>query len=232
MSYKGFKIVCLGTYCLPRVITTVCNFKATKAQGEKTCPYDLAFCWNFEAILNNLDNEFSDFFSGIEHNFVQNNEVKDEISNIFTSKFNAKYWKDDNAGFIFNHEDGFTFEEFKTRYLKRINNLYEYINIEELELYFLIATFKPITNDQIEKLNNIIMRYRKPDSYYNIILNQSGENLTIKSSNTKVIDCAEFNPLFKGDWGLMLKEHGKYTLADEFYRKINNELMKIILRVN
>ena len=67
---------------------------------------------------------------------------------------------------------------------------------------------------------------------YEQLLNQSEENLAIKSSNTKVIDCAEFNPLFKGDWGLMLKEHGKYTLADEFYRKINNELMKIILRVN
>lgn len=231
MSYKGFKIVCLGTYCLPRVIATVCHFKATKASGEKTCPFDLAFCWNFDAILNDLDNEFIDFFNGIEYDDIKNIKVKDEICNIFTSKLNAKFWKNDDAGYIFNHEDGFSLEEFKDRYTKRINNLYEYIKDEEYELYFLIASFNPITNQQIERLNNIIMRYRKSNSFYNIILNQSEEKPDICSNNTHIIDCAQFNQLFKGDWGLMLKEHEKYTLANNFYTMANNEFKKIILRI-
>ena len=231
MSYKGFKIVCLGTYCLPRVIATVSYFKATKASGEKTCPLDLAFCWNFGAILENLDNEFAEFFNNIDYDYIKNNEVKNEICNIFNSKLNAKFWKDDKAGFIFNHEDGFTLEEFKDRYEKRINNLYEYIKDEEKELYFLISTFNPLSNQQIDKLNNIIMRYRKPNSFYNIILNQSNIKLDINNANTYIIDCNEFNQLFKGDWGLMLKEHDKYTLANKFYSKINREFQKIILRI-
>lgn len=232
MSYKGFRIICLGTYCLPRVIATVTHFKATKTSGEKSCPFDLSFCWNFDAILENLDNEFKNFFNQIEYDYIQNKKVKGEICNIFNSKLNAKFWKNDDAGFIFNHEEGFTFEEFKTRYQTRISNLYEYIKDEEYELYFLIASFNPITNQQIEELNKIVNRYRKPESFYNIILNQSKERFDIDYSNTHIINCSEFNQLFKGDWGLMLKEHEKYTLADGFYSMASKEFKKIILRLS
>lgn len=230
MSYKGFQIVCLGTYCLPRVIATICHFKATKALGEKSCPFDLAFCWDFNAILKTLDNEFTTFFDGIEYDYLKESNAKSEIRNIFGSKLDAKFWKNDTDGFIFNHEDGFTFEEFKTRYTNRINNFYQYIKNLEKEVYFVIASFNPIEQTQIDKLNNIIKRYRN-DGFYNIILNQSENTLSINSNNTFVIDCSKYNELFKGDWGLMLKEHYKYNTADNMYKEIDYNLKKIILRI-
>lgn len=232
MSYSGFRIICLGTYCLPRVLATVTNFKATKAQGEKTCPFDLGFFWNFDKILNNLDNEFANFFDNIEYGYIQNDLVKEQISAIFTSKLNAKYWKDDKSAFIFNHEDGFTFDELKLRYKNRIENFYEYIKNNDIELYFLISTFNTITNEQITKLNNIIKRYRKQDSFYNIILNQSDNKPEGNIDNTHIINCSEFNRLFAGNWSVMLKEHSKYQLADNFYKMASNEFKKIVLRLN
>jgi hypothetical protein len=75
------------------------------------------------------------------------------------------------------------------------------------------------------------MRYRKPDSFYNIIINQSDIEPDIDSKNTHIINCSEFNQLFKGDWILMIKEHDKYTLANKFYSKVNKEFQKTILRI-
>ena len=75
------------------------------------------------------------------------------------------------------------------------------------------------------------MRYRKPDSFYNIIINQSDIEPNFNSKNTHIINCSEFNQLFKGDWSLMIKEHDKYTLANKFYSKVNKEFQKTILRI-
>ncbi len=230
MSYKGFKIICLGTYCLPRVIATACHYKSKKIFGEKTCPFDLAFCWDFDSILDNLNNEFSNFFKNIKYDYITNEKLKKEICEIFSSKLNAKFWKNDSDGFIFNHEIDFSFEELKSRYIKRINNFYEYLHKQDQELYFLIASFKPITDKQIEMLNNIILRYRKPNSFFNIILNQSNRELDINIKNTYVINCYEYNQLFRGDWSLMIKDHDKYIMADKFYKLVDASFRKIILK--
>ena len=63
----GYRIVPLGTYCLPRVIATLSMLKPRKAAGEKTLPFDLGFFWNFDGILDTLDNEFSIFYDDINH---------------------------------------------------------------------------------------------------------------------------------------------------------------------
>ena len=53
-----YKIISLDTYCLPRVITTINNLKPTKEKGEKTCPFDLAFFNDVDAIIKLLDTDF------------------------------------------------------------------------------------------------------------------------------------------------------------------------------
>lgn len=233
MTYNGFRIVCLGTYCLPRVIATVSHFKQRRAQGEKTCPFDLAFCWDFDGILNLLDNEFINFFNEVEYDCFHNQDILDDLNNIFGSAITKEVWKHEKAGIIFNHENYIPFEEFKTRYENRIHNLFEYIKETNNEVYFLIATFRPINEAQISRLNQIISRYRVKNSFYNIIINQSGHDLGICQKNTYVIDCEpnKYNEIFKFGWAEMFKDHQKYKNANEMYYKIVDEFKKIILKI-
>ncbi len=231
MIYKnGFRIICLGTYCLPRVIATVCHFKLKKEQGEKTCPFDLAFCWNFDGILDVLDKEFMNFFTNLEYDYFYNENVRNDLSAYFTAKLEAKFWKNEHFGFIFNHETGFSFDDFKSRYEKRINNFYEYIKDNDTELYFLISSFNPISDEQIVKLNNIISHYRSIESFKNIIINQSENNLIINQENTHIINAGIYNQIFRGDWALMIKEHEKYKEVNKLYNLIDENLKKYILK--
>lgn len=234
MNYNGFKIICLGTYCLPRVIATYSYFKPRRSSGEKTCPFDLAFCWDFEGIINLLDNEFENFFDEVEYNYLINKKIKDDLAKIFGCCLTGKVWKHEKAGIVFNHENYIPFEQFKSLYSKRIKNIFEYIKNTDNEVYFLIATFNPISDEQITRLNNVVTRFREKDSFFNIIINQSGEKLNITQENTYIIDCDpnKYNKMFQVGWVEMLSEHEKYPLANDLYNDIKNELKKIIFKDN
>lgn len=229
MNNKKFKIVCLGEYCLPRVITTFSGLKKRKIEGEKSCPFDLAFCWDFNGILDILEDDFLHFFENIEYDYFLNENIKVELNKIFTTKLTAKVWKHEKSGIIFNHENYTDKDFFIERYQKRINNLYEYLSNQDEALYLLIASFNPISELQISRLNKIIGKYH-PNRHYNILINQSSNSINIDIDNTFVINCNEekYVKMYQGNWVKMLENHTKWILVNEFYNFIVNNLQDII----
>lgn len=103
---KSYVIIPLGTYCLPRVIMTVNKLKKTKGEGEKSFPFDLGF-FDFNNSISQIKNHFEKFFDTIQY--------KDTYR---STEINA----------VFNHDANLTWEEFVTRYEKRINNFYEWLS--------------------------------------------------------------------------------------------------------
>ena len=59
---KAYKIIPLGTYCLPRVIATLNKLKPTKEQGELSCPFDLAFFNDINKNNELIKTKFEKFF--------------------------------------------------------------------------------------------------------------------------------------------------------------------------
>lgn len=232
MDSNNYRIVCLGTYCLPRVITTMLNLKPRKAAGEKTCPFDMCFSWDFNGILNLLDEEFANFFNDIKYDYFENQEIKAELLEIFGNPTAIKTWIHTKANIFFNHEAIFPEKEkFTEIYERRIKNLYEYLKETDKKLYIVIASFNVISQKQIERLNSIIERYRPKDSFEIILIDQSATKTEISLPNTHIIDGTkpEHRKLFKSNWVKLLEDHHKWREATEFYHILEESLNKFIV---
>lgn len=232
----GYRIIPLGSYCLPRVISTLSMLKPRKAQGEKTLPFDLGFFWDFDKILDILDNEFKTFYNDIKFGLINSNSARD-LEVLFNFNSNVKHWVSDKLSAIFNHEYMMTnIDEFKTRYDKRIESFYEYLKDEKYELYFLIASFSEIKLSQINRLKNIINRYRDKNSYNIIIINQCTHSYKINERNVYVIDEIDetFDRMLRANntnWAGALKRKDVFPDAKKFYDDVTDNLKKIILKI-
>ena len=227
---KDYNIISLGSNCLPRVITTICGLKSRRAEGEKSCPFDLCFSINFDGILDLLDSEFENFYEYVRLKKVENDGMKTELNSIYGTKLIYPIWHNPKAKIVFIHDNDASVKSFVDRYDRRISNFYEYIKDKNKRLFFVIHTFKPLEDGQINRLNSIIRRYRS-NGFYNIIINQSLQEMKLNSDNTFVINCSEPNwlGLYKAGWVEMLKEHDKYKDAGDFYNFVVNDLKNIIL---
>ena len=212
-THKNYKIIPIGTYCLPRVITTFCGLKLRKKDGEKSCPFDLAFFTNLDRNIELLDNKFNLFFDNLRY---------DEEKH---------WWVNDDYNAVLNHDGELSKEELIARYRSRINNLYEYLNNKNIHLYFLLATSDKITDTQIKRLIEVIKKYRSIESFSLIIINQSKTKYTSYNENIHVIDMTKdktFNKINKrGLWVDKLKKR-KNINAIIFYYKVTIPLKKII----
>lgn len=208
---SGYKIIPFGNYCLPRLISAINRFKPTKKYGEESFPFDLCFS-DFSSNVKLLSTDFKEFYDKTEF---------DESKN---------YYINNDYKLTFNH-DRISAPMFKERYQRRIDNLYKALNNQNCHIYFLNATFDPISNETIDSFINLINKYRKSDTYDLIIINQSKEKLEYNHKNIYVIDLSEDN-LFekinkKADWAGELK--GLKSLnARKLNNKIKSELSKII----
>ena len=233
----GYRIIPLGSYCLPRVISTLSMLKPRKAAGEKTLPFDLGFFMNFDRILDTLDNEFKTFYDDIEWGWISNPLVTMDLKMLFDFNPNVKHWVSEKLGAVFNHEYMMTDKgEFKTRYDKRIENFYEYIKDDRYELYFLVASFSEIRQPQINRLKSIIDRYRSKNSYNIIIINQSSHKYTLNDKNVYIIDEIDdtFDKMLKANntnWAAALKRKENFPDAQKFYDDVSDNLKKIILKI-
>ena len=212
---QNYKIIPMGDYCLPRVITTINRLKPTKKYGEKSFPFDLCFS-DFNSNTHFVNSHFNDFFDDVESDDKQNCYVN--------KKYNC----------VFNH-DQMPIDEFKEKYTNRINNLYSAISDTSKHLFFLIASFTPIEDKQIEAFINTVNKYRPDGKYSVIIINQSDKKFEYDIKNVYCIDLSDddnFNKMnIKGEWALDLKKmKGRYAKA--FNRKIISELYEIIKKSN
>ena len=208
---KNYKIIPFGNYCLPRVVTTLNRLKPTKKYGEESFPFDLCFS-DFECNIKLLSNKFRGFYKNLKI---------DKTKNCYINK---------QLNMIFNH-DVMPLDEFKTRYNNRIKNLYTILKNNDKYLYFIIATFKPITNKLIESFIKEITKYRETKTYSIIVINQSERPLRSHRKNVYCIDLfndSSFKYLNRTrDWCKELKKMDTFS-ARFFNHKLYKKLKEII----
>lgn len=215
---KNYKIIPIGTYCFPRCITTFNKLKPRRQNGEKTCPFDLAFFNDFDKILELIDTHFENFYRGL----------------FFNTKCN--YWHNGEFSAWFNHDGELDKKEFIRRYDTRINNFYEYLKSSK-HVYLLVATKVPITKAQTDKLNTAITKYRKKESFDIIIINQSEKENNINYDNVYTIEqchnVEKFNKMNKDyDWVGGLLFHHDVKEAKVIYKEVTLALIKIIIKTH
>lgn len=146
---QNFKIVSLGTNCLPRVFTTAIKLKPRKIYGEKTGPFDLAVHKNINKIADCIENDFQNFFNGL----------------IFDN-----HWQNPKLDAIYIHDDKLTKQQFIKRYKKRINNFTQILNYPKT-VYFIFSDYEQNTKaPEIIHLCNILKIKRNGKPFKLVIL--------------------------------------------------------------
>ena len=222
----NYTIIPFGSYCLPRVITTLAMLKPKKRWGEKTCPLDLCFALDFSKNTELLDSHFSPLWDDIEY------------------RVDRKVWCNKKFNITFNHEVNISLEELKSIVNRRVENLYNYINDKSKHLYFVIGTSKFIddfisyhkgvmdyvTQEKIERFIEVVKKYRNVEDFDVIFINQTDKQIKCNLKNVHVIDLIndkDFENINTHDWVLELQKQ-KRKEAKRFYRKLSKELRNII----
>ncbi|MBQ7674525.1 MAG: hypothetical protein IJT36_08500 [Alphaproteobacteria bacterium] len=212
-----YKIIPLGTYCLPRVITTQLFFKPTKSLGEETFPFDLAFFNDLDVVAKLIENRFENFFYGLE--FKKN---QDGTGIYINKKLKA----------VFNHDGNLTKDEFVNRYNRRIDYFYKYIKDKKKKIFFIIATYSHLNERTIDHIIEAIEIYRK-DKYQLIIINQNKDNLISNRKNVSVIEAYHLRKEFdllntNGQWVAELStlEMKEAKVFHEYMKKEFKTLIK------
>lgn len=210
---KNYHIIPMGTYCFARTATTFNKLKPRRKQGEKSCPFDLALYYNYDTILNLLDTEFKDFYKDM----------------YFDKK--RKWWCNDDLSVEMGH-DSMLLElpEFKARYDKRIQNLYDYFADKKAHKYIFIATKLQISISQIEKLFNILYRYMNAKEFDVILLNQTDRENTYKRDHLYIIN---HNKFFKEYDDILMNWAGEIKTrrspsAQKIYNDFTLKMIKIL----
>lgn len=205
-----YKIIPIGTFCLPRWIATKMKIKAPRYYGEKTLPFDLCHHYDIDEITSNIKNNFKNYFDELEWSDEENTWVN--------KKFNA----------IYNHDDKLNKKKFILRYKKRINNFIEYCNFSG-PVYFLFFVFIRDLETQefiqkIQELNKVLSMKRGVKEYKLILVSLDREiTLNKKIENLEIINQKwEFG----SDWGkeMLETEYGK-----KFYNTLASKLLEKII---
>lgn len=210
-----YRIIPIGQYCLPRVITTFSNIKPTKSSGELSCPFDLAFFNSFDDIIRLLDTRFSYFYEDLSYN--------DE----------KQQWENKSINAIFNHDGMLSKEDFISRYAQRINNIYTYMSETSRFKYFLFATFQEIPTNNLNRLLETLTSFCPNNEYRIIIINQSKKKLDFEHENIYIINQSNNTHRFRkinknGDWVGELRRCNCFD-AFKIYSDISLSILKTIL---
>ena len=129
--------ISIGYNCDPRIVIKN-KYNMTNNNGYKSCPFDLCIT-SFEALYNCIDTDFSNFFDlelidgcNADGNRNMCGKGLKNIKNAYGIVFNHE---GSTHSHMFNegrNDDEFyirnNFEQFKKRYLQRIQNYRDYIN--------------------------------------------------------------------------------------------------------
>lgn len=121
----NYHVVSLGYNCLPRVAATAGRLKPRKIYGEKSCPFDTSLHNNFEKICELIENDFSNYFTGLEF---------DDKQNIWCNRII-------DAAYI---HDNIEQEAFINRYKARIKNFIELYNSSK-KIYYIYSTYQTVS---------------------------------------------------------------------------------------
>lgn len=153
MRFKNsnYHIVTLGADCFSRVLITAIKLKPRRFYGEKSCPFDLSFNYDFNKIVKLIENDFIDFFSDINMNNFPH-DIKLSHSQ-FVERYKNRIQNFQNVmqsdKIIY-----FIYSNYKTLPLKKdILNLYNVLKKKRNDKPFKLII---LTSEYIEGLQDII----------------------------------------------------------------------------
>ena len=222
---KNYKIISLGTYCFPRVITTYNGLKPKREQGEKSCPFDLAFFNNVDKNIELINTCFGGLFEKLEYSFPKCNDFQNK----------KRYWLNYEYSAIFNHEDEFSRESLVQRYEARIKNFYDYLNEKGVHKFFIIAYSSAIFENTVISLKNVLLKFMPEKDFSIILINQSREVNEINLKNVYIINQYKNYENFlkinkNGEWVNELEKR-KMPESQKIYNEVTSGLIEIISNV-
>ena len=159
MKYRRFRkqnlgkyIICsLGWNCLPRMLPTEWRLKANKKMGELSCPFDLAG-HQAKVVADVIEKDFAGYLDDVIH-YTDDRKFMGEYKADF---FNPNY------GIMYVHdEDCQTLEDFKKRYVARVENFRRVLSGDKPVLFVYNARKDTSpnrdTHDEIQKLCDVVM---------------------------------------------------------------------------
>lgn len=216
--YEKYKIIPIGSYCIPRCICTFNNLKLKRCKGELSCPFDLGFFNDVNAVTQLIGNRFNKFYDGLTYD-----EEK-------------KYYINKNINAIFNHDGKLTKSEFIKRYNNRIINFYCYVENPLIKKIFLLATSK-ISDRQIDNLINSISSLNVIN--FKIVIINESEKKFLYSGQSKLVTVVNHSNYFNdfqkinenSNWANELRKcHTIESLRINCM--ISLEILKVILEGN
>lgn len=140
----NYKIVSLGSNCLPRGLATAIKLKPRRFYGEKSCVFDLSVNTNIKKIVHLIDNDFNDYFE----NLVVNEKT-------------------------FPHDYDMPYNKFVERYKKRIANFLEIMKSDKI-IYFIYSDYDKIPlKEEILYLYDVLKKKRNSKPFKLILLTSS-----------------------------------------------------------
>nr|QOI90542.1 hypothetical protein HWQ62_00411 [Pyramimonas orientalis virus] len=174
-------VISLGVDCLPRAMATKFHFKKSKANGELSCPFDLAW-HDYETICRLLENDFEGYLDTTRLYINGNGHITHRDYSI-----------------VFNHESDNAektiefakndYDLFCRRYSNRINNFKELLNTSEHVVFLLHY------KDYPKELVSIIKRVFPELQFTILTINCPYEHETYYDQPTN-IETVENNILF------------------------------------
>ena len=150
--------ISLGYNCFVRMVLTKFSMKASKEQGELSCPFDLCVT-PLNSLAKILENDFSDFLDDID--YLEQGK----------SFVNTKY------SIYFPHEDNLTLEDFKVRYKKRIENFRKISVAKSLKKYVFNCEQNDFTVEALNKIYDLLKIYCKGSPFKFYVLNFQHDNI-------------------------------------------------------
>jgi hypothetical protein len=176
--------ISLGWNCLPAIKGIHLGLRQTKANGYKTCPFDIGFT-NYEGVMLCLEEDFKYFYDtkylkvipapfstppfekdtpliyNTRYNFIFNHESSTpDNGNLYL----IEKWSGGKTHFIDNN-----FEKFIERYARRIDNFRNYLNNDN-KITFIISKIDSDTSE----LSNII-KQKYPNCKFEILFYKEQE---------------------------------------------------------
>ncbi len=198
-----YRVLSLGSFCFPRVVTTYSKIKPRRIYGEKSSVFDLAFHSSIDEIIKLIDSDFVHFFDDIR----------------FDEKENC--WVNDKLNAVYNHESKLNKDDFFALYKKRIENFYDYLNDDKflLCIYSINHTVKN-TKEDIQRLYDVLKRKRGNKEFAFVLINhaQSSKDISLDMKNSLFIDASYFDMT---EWADKVR---KTQEGKDFVNKIGNEI--------
>ncbi len=156
---RNYYIISLGVNCLPRTVLTRGGLKPAKAEGELSCPFDLAYHL-LPNIIRYLETNFEDYFSDLYFEIRKRNFFDFRKKGLWQKKDGTKFFHDKDCKIGDR-------DKLVSRMKNRINNFYTIINSDVPILFVLNIHSNP---EYIENLICILEKLCSGKKYKLAIL--------------------------------------------------------------